>query len=1286
MPKIELGYNVNVEGARELANLAATQRAVKQAAQESGQVLNDLDKHFRDTAGAAGELARKQDELRRASFKRGETYDPELAEEARIKALGKAHQQLDNQIEQAQIRQLRGVQRINAERAKALRDVGGFGDPGLSGKVNTLFDLKGAEQEAEKTAKLSQLRRLATSPGAGIASLADQATASFGGTAVAVGGVVLAIGAAVKATIDLVRTSAQYGQEIQNTAIRTGLTAQEVQKLSAAAAIVGVNFETIERAGLTLSTALEDPAGSGKKLADALRAAGIATKEFKNGVTEAREPAQVLRDVLQHLADIKDPGKRLEESFKLLPRGAAKELQPLLSDLPALNRLVEQLGVGADKNLIPALSETARKFNELDVAFANFKNKAAAGIAPIIIPFVTTLTNAVNGDLGARADLAATLAGASPVLGLAAFALTGGAGGGKKPVTETLISDQQKERQAKKLADQQKQAEAFAKKFGQTIEGLEARKSKLESDIAVGRKDLSDPTTPIEGRAAQQKSLNANQQELRRVESQLKEAHKHDGDAEKLKNDVEAFEKRGREFELSGLDKINADRDEEIRKLNELQVPLKAKEDAIKRITAAAAAEADQYKDKTEADRLRETLALRDKLIALDTKPGQEGIANQQRLNAATATANAAFRLDKNPEKRDKAISAATDRFAEDDATLRVENRKRAEQQERDLQKLTQEGDQSLEERKLNFNPTGTFDANREAQTAKEIARLKIEGLEAEQKRRAVEIDPDRAADEEALAAAREKNQLALQLLEINQRQVTLNLEHAKQDIQTNADRKIRTVELTSPQGTEAAEAVRIRDIKVAAAKEEYALTQDLRELKEKTNQADFEETEKLIELKKQELEKFKAAAGSLFDDLQGKGARGFSDFLRNTGRNVGRTVFENIAGIGFSAIQKGIPVIPGQTTTDAKGNPQLTLLGKVLAGTPFAAKLDPLKTATDANTTATLANTTAIGALKGGLGAPGAPGAGTAPQTDANGNPIVTVTQVDSQGNPVSDGAEPGPADLAASGQVFSDVSPQGTGGTSASGIGAIGKLLQSPGISTALKAVGAAGAVVGGVLGVKAGIQEGGARGAASAISSGLGTAASLALLAGPAGVPVAAVLGVASLVTGVIKSFLPDPKAQREKQENATLEAAQSAAKSVPTGVALEIDSSGRQIDRNFKGQARVLDQKPQIESYNQVTGIEDLPGTGLFDPGTKGHLISNTAQRLALYGAAPTSGALASPRLAQSPVTININPTIPVNAIDRKGFADHYAEIGDAMTKALQSDHRVRSDILKVVKPS
>jgi hypothetical protein len=1341
--RVELGYKVTVEGAPELQGLAQSQRAVKQSAEETNQVLGEQDKAFDRGSRSADAYARKMESLRRAAFKRGETYDPELAEEARVKSLANAHKELDAQIQRGQLAQLRGYDRLKAERDIQLRDLNALGDSRVLAKVDQAFvqrvnalrdatalaRVKAAESAVapEFSIGARQAGQIIRNPGAGIGGIADGAAESLGAAGTAAIGIAAALAAAAAAGISLVHSSAEWAQNTANTASRLGISSTQMVTLAAGAKIAGVNIQSLEASTRVLSQALEDPTGSGKKVVAELQKIGVAVYDSTG---KTREFGPVLIDLLGKLSGVSSQTERLAVASRVLGR-PAKELEPWIKDLDRLTELTKQLGIATEGPLVDSLSKSAQEFNKLGLAYDRLKLILAGKIAPIVVPIVTQLTEAASSTTanGALRLLGAFVAG-GPVAAYQALKINNAIAAADAEAQKGAIrvGEGHEDTNSPEAKHRQEQADLYKKRFGQTEQGLEERKSELTKKIAEDNGKLSSPDLNDASRATIGADQTKSQAELRQVEERLKQLHKDQNEYQTLKQQVEGFQKAADQFDLTGLEKIQA-------KYKELVADIK-KAAADKTITKGQAAqlaggaeaaekqEIAQDRAKQAAARIREQIGLTEQLLALQTKPGDDLHAIQAKFQAANANVAAQFATGGlSSDDRDKEL--AKTKNDRDKSLIEFYGRQiqEARQQSAALAGVGITSRESQFEKQRNFNPFGVFNQSDEEQRARDISQSRQGEIRQQQTVQAGLVGPGRARQEADLKATQEDARLQEQLLDIRLRGEQQILQIRKEQITTSTSERLRLAQVTGNPEDQVANIQAQHDIKLEGLQEELALTGDIVAFKKASDAEEFDRVQQLLELRRQEAEKFKSTITEGILALQNGGREGLSKFAQNFGKQVEAKILGNAAGVGFNILQPLFPQIGGQHEVGPDGKPvtkngvpQLTFLGQLLKGTPFGEKSDPQKLATDTNTEATKLNTAAIDKWTGqqnAIAGPKSPvsaglqaiaaakdscgcggvtsgggvggfghlfqGGGTSVDSsvfyDSDGLPLPGTGPLNPDLFPSVTSDEGGGEDTG-SGGASSD-----TGGLPLPGVGPLNPstLPSASAIPSALqstfKAAGAAGAIAGGIFGVVSGLEKGGVRGDVSAAGSALGAGAGIALLAGPAGAPVAAALGLASLVTKLIGSFLPDARADRAKQEERELQADRYVK---PNSINVTETTAGNAAFTNANGGLNVLKGAPLVQLYNQILGI---------DPLNPKHLLSATNQQLSTSTQALPSDL--NPNISHgSPsgtTNIYLSASVPVSTIDSKSFLDNSGNIADAMSKALRDGHRIGSDIVKRVRP-
>jgi hypothetical protein len=400
---------------------------------------------------------------------------------------------------------------------------------------------------------------------------------------------------------------------------------------------------------------------------------------------------------------------------------------------------------------------------------------------------------------------------------------------------------------------------------------------------------------------------------------------------------------------------------------------------------------------------------------------------------------------------------------------------------------------------------------------------------------------------------------------------------------------------------------------------------------------AENEYTLRLKEIAEERKRSFGDTFSGFVLSAQHGGARGF---LRSQGEGIESKILGNLASnFIFPKIQSIIPHAGNSTST----------IGKLLAGTPFAAHEDPLKTSTDLNTKSTDFNTAALLAFQKQLG-----GSGTLPGFNGGGTggsllgiPGLSTFGSDTNGltgsgklsalSPLSlfklfgkSGGGSSSGDVE-NGGIGGDPSPGGDNSISSSKWASIAKIgaasfaavkgisdLTRPGARNKLSGVGEI------------------AGGAAAAISSGL-------LGASLASGPLAPIIGGAGLGLALISSLLGDPKQQRMNQISKTMFTSQYLA---PQAINLQTGVNGGYSDVDEFGNVRTSNLSPYpivSNSYLDVPRRTDVPG----------HTIS-------------PFGGYSNQTGAQVSVT--------VHAMDSKSFTDHADDIAGAVQHAMKSNYQ------------
>jgi hypothetical protein len=212
---------------------------------------------------------------------------------------------------------------------------------------------------------------------AAAAGPAGLAIAAIGGAAVAAAGFFLS---AAKGATDL-------GGKLSDMSARTGLSAESLQKLGAAAKLSGGSMESISGAVSVLQKNLA-------KSPEAFTALGLSVQKLRSA-----KPEDLLLAVSNRLQEIPEGTSRAQAGFSLLGKGAAEYLPILSSDLQGAAANAQALGQVLSNDTVSALDDLGDSATVANDTWDGFKNQLGAIIAtsPGVIEGVKGITAALSG-------------------------------------------------------------------------------------------------------------------------------------------------------------------------------------------------------------------------------------------------------------------------------------------------------------------------------------------------------------------------------------------------------------------------------------------------------------------------------------------------------------------------------------------------------------------------------------------------------------------------------------------------------------------------------------------------------------------------------------------------------------------------------------------------------------------------------------------------------------------------------------------------------------------------
>jgi hypothetical protein len=225
------------------------------------------------------------------------------------------------------------------------------------------------------------------------AESALRAMGPLGAGVAATGGVLAAAGLAA---FEAAKSLGDYATQIENTALRTGLTTKEVSLFSFAAKAAGQDVTVFESAMRKLSQGLEDNSSVGKIAREGLSELGVAAYGADG---KLRPMSEIFLQISKGLNGIEDPAKRNAEVLKVFGR-AGIELLPTILGLADNLQRAKDIGLGVSDADIKRWEEYHKQIAAVeaqwDLLARAFKE-----------PMASVLMVTIKGVMGDNSDVTA---------------------------------------------------------------------------------------------------------------------------------------------------------------------------------------------------------------------------------------------------------------------------------------------------------------------------------------------------------------------------------------------------------------------------------------------------------------------------------------------------------------------------------------------------------------------------------------------------------------------------------------------------------------------------------------------------------------------------------------------------------------------------------------------------------------------------------------------------------------------------------------------------------------
>jgi len=276
-----------------------------------------------------------------------------------------------------------GVARLVAERDRLIKKLGD--EQGMIERVTAAYakmiQVEGGGGGGSWQAMGRNIEQFVRDPMNGAKDAAGGLLAKIGPMGAALGATTGVIVGFAVAGWEAARSLGEYGTQIQNTAVRMGLTTKEVGQFTFAAKAAGTDISAFEGTMRKLSERLADGGSEGKRTREALRDLGI---EARNIDGTMKPMSSVFLQLSERLNAITDPAKRDAEAIRLFGR-AGLEVLPAIMALADNVKRAKELGLGASEEEVARWKKYHETITEADAVWDRLVRKIKEPIAATVI-------------------------------------------------------------------------------------------------------------------------------------------------------------------------------------------------------------------------------------------------------------------------------------------------------------------------------------------------------------------------------------------------------------------------------------------------------------------------------------------------------------------------------------------------------------------------------------------------------------------------------------------------------------------------------------------------------------------------------------------------------------------------------------------------------------------------------------------------------------------------------------------------------------------------------------
>ena len=179
------------------------------------------------------------------------------------------------------------------------------------------------------------------------------------------------------------KSLAEYGLQIENAHLRTGLTVTEVGQFSYAARMAGQDVSVYERMMRGLSEAANESSEQGNKARAAMQKLGV---EMRTATGDIKPTSQILIEISEGLSKLPEGMQRDAMAMELFKRVGIEAI-PVISKLSENVARAKELGLGATDEDVRRWEQYHRNITEAEVVWERFVRKIKEPLAATIMFF-----------------------------------------------------------------------------------------------------------------------------------------------------------------------------------------------------------------------------------------------------------------------------------------------------------------------------------------------------------------------------------------------------------------------------------------------------------------------------------------------------------------------------------------------------------------------------------------------------------------------------------------------------------------------------------------------------------------------------------------------------------------------------------------------------------------------------------------------------------------------------------------------------------------------------------